>query len=273
MSCSTFREFDCSHVNSGCQHISCQNALEFINISVPLQRIQAIDLFSGCGGLSFLAQEGTGVKIESKHAVDLDHDSLASFKVNHPDAHVRLSSQEQCPYVSTFVLHLLALTQTLNTKIVSNFLVMISRDIHLIFSLQTHQMGVEEFLFLCKKTNNLYHSYSPPTKKSRTAVRCLFTFLFYLFLSFCTNFSSQSAGPDKSFFVFWVNVEFQPQQILFFVRCNTHLRRCRVVLLSHKLNNWAFPHVHILKNDWTCRLEKTLTAFFRESAMSMACIH
>lgn len=150
---------------------------------------------------------------------------------------------------------------------------LISSDVHLIFSLQTHQMGVEEFLFLCKMTNNLYHSYLPPTKRSRTAVRSLFTFLFLSFPFLLYQFFFSKCRSWYIVFCFPGECGGPATTNSFFVRYNTHWRRCRVVLLSHKLNNWAFPRIHILKNDWTCRLEKTFTTFFKESAMSMACIH
>lgn len=47
-----------------------------------------MDLFSGCGGMSFVAQSNDRVSIVCKHAVDLDSDALLSFKANHPDAYV-----------------------------------------------------------------------------------------------------------------------------------------------------------------------------------------
>lgn len=59
------------------------------------QELVAIDLFSGCGGMSFVAQSNEKVSIVTKHAVDLDHDSLLSFKANHPDSYVSILAWHQ----------------------------------------------------------------------------------------------------------------------------------------------------------------------------------
>ena len=55
----------------------------------PLRRLNVLDLFCGCGGLSFLDQRRMGVEIKTTHAVDMDVDALRTYQTNHPDVIVR----------------------------------------------------------------------------------------------------------------------------------------------------------------------------------------
>lgn len=57
--------------------------------------LNVLDLYAGCGGLSFLAQEVDGVKIVSRWAVDFSKDASMSFKVNHPHAAVRVCGVDE----------------------------------------------------------------------------------------------------------------------------------------------------------------------------------
>ena len=54
-----------------------------------IRRLNVLDLFSGCGGLSFLDQKNMGVEIKTTHAVDMDADALKTYATNHPNVHVR----------------------------------------------------------------------------------------------------------------------------------------------------------------------------------------
>lgn len=54
----------------------------------PMRKLCVLDLFSGCGGLSFLDQKGMGVEIITSHAVDMDADALRTYKTNHPEVMV-----------------------------------------------------------------------------------------------------------------------------------------------------------------------------------------
>lgn len=54
----------------------------------PIRKLNVLDLFCGCGGLSFLDQKGMGIEIKTAHAVDMDDDALRTYSTNHPDVEV-----------------------------------------------------------------------------------------------------------------------------------------------------------------------------------------
>ena len=53
-----------------------------------MQVLRCLDLYSGCGGTSFVDLESAGVVIKTTWAVDKEESMTASFKVNHPNAEV-----------------------------------------------------------------------------------------------------------------------------------------------------------------------------------------
>ena len=55
-----------------------------------LQEIAALDLYCGCGGLSFIDGVHTddGVEIKTKWVVDYNESCCASFQTNYPEAQV-----------------------------------------------------------------------------------------------------------------------------------------------------------------------------------------
>jgi site-specific DNA-cytosine methylase len=59
-----------------------------------LQEIAALDLYCGCGGLSFIdgVYAEDGVEIQTKWAVDYNESCCYSFLANYPDAQVRLAA-------------------------------------------------------------------------------------------------------------------------------------------------------------------------------------
>eukprot|EP00803_Ostreobium_quekettii_P001655 evm.model.scf_49.18 EVM.evm.TU.scf_49.18 scf_49:167968-179229(+) len=57
--------------------------------------LKSIDIFSGCGGFSFVAQRNENGRVEVGHAVDIFEDSLRTFQVNHPNTHVHLMHVEE----------------------------------------------------------------------------------------------------------------------------------------------------------------------------------
>lgn len=48
-----------------------------------------LELYSGCGGFSFVGQKLNDYIIEHSYAVDLDADSIKTYKLNHPETRVR----------------------------------------------------------------------------------------------------------------------------------------------------------------------------------------
>lgn len=56
-----------------------------------LQVLRALDLYCGCGGLSFTGSnefQTTGARVEVAYAVDAWPDATATFKLNHPQTKV-----------------------------------------------------------------------------------------------------------------------------------------------------------------------------------------
>jgi site-specific DNA-cytosine methylase len=53
-----------------------------------LQKLQAVDLYCGCGGMSFIDQKTNKVQIKTQWAVDSVEAMCQSFQVNYPDATV-----------------------------------------------------------------------------------------------------------------------------------------------------------------------------------------
>lgn len=53
-----------------------------------VQKINAVDLYCGCGGMSFVDQKGEQVHIQTRWAVDSVKAMCCSFQVNYPDATV-----------------------------------------------------------------------------------------------------------------------------------------------------------------------------------------
>lgn len=67
---------------------------ELARVAPPLppgtvRHLDAMDVYAGAGGTSFLAQRGEQVTIESRWSVDLFDDAVLTFAANHPDTHVR----------------------------------------------------------------------------------------------------------------------------------------------------------------------------------------
>lgn len=56
----------------------------FLNV----QQVTALDLYCGCGGLSFIdgSYDDEGVEITTKWAVDFNESCCLSFRANYPDA-------------------------------------------------------------------------------------------------------------------------------------------------------------------------------------------
>ncbi len=53
-----------------------------------LQKLQAVDLYCGCGGMSFIDQKTDKVHVQTQWAVDSVEAMCQSFQVNYPDATV-----------------------------------------------------------------------------------------------------------------------------------------------------------------------------------------
>ena len=66
-----------------------------------MQEIAALDLYCGCGGLSFIdgVYREDGVEIQTRWAVDYNESCVASFRANYPNAQVRVGAV-QC-YAAT----------------------------------------------------------------------------------------------------------------------------------------------------------------------------
>ena len=60
---------------------------------IRLQEVAALDLYCGCGGLSFIdgVYTADGVEIQTKWAVDYNESCCASFQANYPKAQARQS--------------------------------------------------------------------------------------------------------------------------------------------------------------------------------------
>ncbi len=58
-----------------------------------LQKLQAVDLYCGCGGMSFIDQKTDKVQIKTQWAVDSVEAMCQSFQVNYPDATVGHGAQ------------------------------------------------------------------------------------------------------------------------------------------------------------------------------------
>ena len=52
--------------------------------------MNTLELYCGCGGLSFADRHEEDVIIETKWAVDYEPSMIATFKANYPYAHVSL---------------------------------------------------------------------------------------------------------------------------------------------------------------------------------------
>eukprot|EP00210_Caulerpa_lentillifera_P002810 g2684.t1 len=65
----------------------------------PLRRLHVLDLFCGCGGLSFLEQKDFGTEIKCTHAVDMDADAIRTYQVNHPATKTHLMCVEEFLYL------------------------------------------------------------------------------------------------------------------------------------------------------------------------------
>ena len=55
------------------------------------QEYKMLELYAGCGGFSFIANEDEDIKIIPTHAVDTNQDALDTYKFNHPDALVSIT--------------------------------------------------------------------------------------------------------------------------------------------------------------------------------------
>jgi len=64
-----------------------------------LQKLQAVDLYCGCGGTSFIDQKTDKVQIKTQWAVDSVEAMCQSFQVNYPDATVVMITHEIVAYM------------------------------------------------------------------------------------------------------------------------------------------------------------------------------
>ncbi|GMH42684.1 hypothetical protein BSKO_10603 [Bryopsis sp. KO-2023] len=63
--------------------------LEFQKVEEPKERVlQVLEVFCGCGGLSFIAGNSHGVKIKPAYAVDISPDATATYRANHHSTNV-----------------------------------------------------------------------------------------------------------------------------------------------------------------------------------------
>jgi site-specific DNA-cytosine methylase len=64
--------------------------LQHVYANFTMQEIAALDLYCGCGGLSFIdgVYAEDGVEIQTKWAVDYNESCCASFQANYPEAQV-----------------------------------------------------------------------------------------------------------------------------------------------------------------------------------------
>ncbi len=58
------------------------------HISCAVQELRTLELYCGCGGLSFADRQTKDVTIETKWAVDCQRSMIETFKANYPYAHV-----------------------------------------------------------------------------------------------------------------------------------------------------------------------------------------
>ena len=56
--------------------------------ALPMQKINIVELYCGCGGLSFVDRKTEDVHIETKWAVDMEPSMCAAFKAKYPKAQV-----------------------------------------------------------------------------------------------------------------------------------------------------------------------------------------
>lgn len=56
--------------------------------ALPMQKMNIVELYCGCGGLSFVDRKSEDVHIETKWAVDIEPSMCAAFKANYPKAQV-----------------------------------------------------------------------------------------------------------------------------------------------------------------------------------------
>ncbi|CAD7697916.1 unnamed protein product [Ostreobium quekettii] len=61
--------------------------------------LNSVEIYSGCGGFSFVAQRSELGSVEVRHAVDIFEDALSTFKVNHPSTHVHLMHVDEFLFV------------------------------------------------------------------------------------------------------------------------------------------------------------------------------
>lgn len=55
-----------------------------------MQTLRTLELYCGCGGLSFADRHTEDVVIETRWAVDCERSMIETFKANYPYAHVSL---------------------------------------------------------------------------------------------------------------------------------------------------------------------------------------
>lgn len=64
-----------------------------------VQVLNTLELYCGCGGLSFADRHTDDVIIETKWAVDYERSMIETFKANYPYAHVSPACQMMPPSV------------------------------------------------------------------------------------------------------------------------------------------------------------------------------
>lgn len=60
------------------------------------QELNVVELYCGCGGLSFIDRQNEEVHIETKWAVDMEPSMCAAFQANYPKAKVTRSASLPC---------------------------------------------------------------------------------------------------------------------------------------------------------------------------------
>lgn len=129
-----------------------------------MQKLNIVELYCGCGGLSFVDRKNKDVHIETKWAVDFEPSMCAAFKANYPNAQVIVFLMRSAFGTSPFKG---ALEQYVVTTRVNPFA--INRDgkgklstsgsLRGLLRMQVFEFGVDEWLALCKHFKRLSDKY------------------------------------------------------------------------------------------------------------------
>lgn len=66
-----------------------------------LQKLRTLELYCGCGGLSFADRRTDRVIIETKWAVDYERSMVQTFQANYPYAHVSILPAVARPFAQS----------------------------------------------------------------------------------------------------------------------------------------------------------------------------